>query len=202
MVAAARLLCCLRRLSLISALSPGLAFEGLSSLLVPKVPLQLFQPLGSLRGICFPPEKASHSLVPVWRVLTHIVSCEQLSPVLPPGTSSAARQPTMLNFGASLQQAAVSHLGVPCPGSPARHVRAAGGREPEPLTAAPEHPGCSAGVGEPGVSCLQARLRRGRARRQGGQERRPGGERRGRERQVCSRCNAGKGQLRGEAGGK
>lgn len=84
MVAAARLLCRLRRLSLISALSPGLAFEGLSSPLVPKVPLQLFQPLGSLQGICFPPEKASHSLVPVWRVLTHVVSYEQLSPVLPP----------------------------------------------------------------------------------------------------------------------
>lgn len=35
----------------INALSPSLAFEGLSSPLVPKVPLQLFQPLAVCWGI-------------------------------------------------------------------------------------------------------------------------------------------------------
>lgn len=44
--------------------------------------------------------------------------------------ASAARQPTMLNFGASLQQAAVSHLGMPLsfPASP--RLRGQWGCEP------------------------------------------------------------------------
>lgn len=57
----------------------------------------------------------------------------------------------MLNFGASLQQAAVSHLGMPLSFLASPRLRARRGANPEPLTsAAPENLGCSGVVGEGG----------------------------------------------------
>lgn len=58
----------------------------------------------------------------------------------------------MLNFGASLQQAAVSHLGMPLSFLASPRLRARRGANPEPLTsAAPENLGCSGVVGEGGL---------------------------------------------------
>lgn len=119
----------------------------------------------------------------------------------PVSVPPAARQPTMLNFGASLQQAAVSHLGMPGPPRLATSERPAG-REPEPLTASRARgPGLQRSRG--GVGRVPA-CRRGSG--EGVCVARGSGEAAGdgapRERQVCSRCHEGPGQLPGEAGGK
>lgn len=118
----------------------------------------------------------------------------------PVSVPPAARQPTMLNFGASLQQAAVSHLGMPCPPRLATSERPAG-REPEPPDCRAGGPGLQRSRG--GVGRFPA-CRRGSG--EGGCVARGSGEAAWdvapRERQVCSRCSEGKGHLRGETGGK